>query len=168
MDYQLLANGSEEDRESVTITQVRDELAKTVGQIEVLLEEAYEQVLLMGVLVGDEFHERKRRFKNVGQEYGYLMTYVRQVRGSNQFTFSFRRPSRSGAVFIRHIRMTSNKGYTKRTFRAEASHKDELNLCVETEAQFADLRVKGKIIKECVRKLRQVKGKDSNTNDEEF
>lgn len=168
MDYQDLANGKEEDRRTVTLAQVRDDLSKTVSELEAQFEVAYEQVYLMAALVGDEFHESKRRFKNVHLPYGYLTTYVRQVKGCNQFTFAYRRPSSEGTAFMRHIRPTSANGYTLRNFKSDASHRDELLLCMETEAQFADLRKKSKIIKECLRKLREFKGKGSEKYDQEF
>lgn len=148
-----LANGNPECRAQIDPSAVRQATIETLNAAIALLELAYLQTYLEGKLHCDNFHEGKRSFKDLGESYGYMNSFVRQDGGTNCFRFAYRRPTGNGYVIRENIRMGKN-GYTPNAFK-RAGHDYELELCLMTEEHYSRLRDGGKLIRAVIANLKK-------------
>ena len=146
-----LAEGKPEGRAHLEPFDVRKASIETLRSAIDLLELAYLQAYLEGKLHCDNFHEGKRSFKDLGESYGYMNSFVRQDGRTNCFRFAYRRPTGNGYVIRENIRMGEN-GYTRNAFK-RAGHDYERELCIMTEEHYSRLRSGGKIIRKTIKKL---------------
>lgn len=149
-----LANGDREDRYDIDDSDIRLETIRVMKEIEDLSKLAYSLTFLEAKLHCDEYHETKSSFKEMGEKYGYINSYVRQESGSNTMRFQMKTPlnSKTNLIDRQNIRMPAN-GYTATSFK-NASHELEFNLCIETEKNYQRLRQQGKVFKQLSRSLR--------------
>jgi len=147
-----LAEGEPKDRAHIEPFAVRQATIETLNSAIALLEFAYLQTYLEGKLHCDNFHEGKRSFKDLGESYGYMNSFVRQDAGTNCFRFAYRLPTGNGYVRRENIRMT-DKGYTANSFK-RAGHDYEFEMCLMTEEHYSRLRAGSKTIRKAITKLK--------------
>ncbi|MBU2708639.1 hypothetical protein KCM76_21785 [Zooshikella marina] len=147
-----LAEGSPEERAHLEPFPVRRASIETLRTAIALLELAHLQAYLEGKMHCDSYHEGKRSFKDLGESYGYINSFVRQDGGSNTFRFAYRRPAGAGHVIKENIRPTQ-KGYTENCFK-RAADDYEKELALMTEEHYARLRQSSRIVRSAIRKLK--------------
>lgn len=146
------AEGEPEGRAHLESFAVRRASIETLRKAIALLELAHLQAYLEGKIHCDSYHEGKRSFKDLGESYGYINSFVRQDGGSNAFRFAYRRPTGAGYVIRENIRPTQ-KGYTESCFK-RAAHDYEKELALMTEEHYARLRQSSRIVRSAIRKLK--------------
>lgn len=148
-----LATGSHEDRQHINQNDIYEQCKELHKEVIEKLELLYDLTLLDGALESDEFLQAKLEFKKVGENYGYIHSYVSRNEKSNIFRFQYRRPSFSGKMIYEGLTISKTKGgYTPSAFK-KAGHELEKDLCLMTEKYFLVLRKQSKQIRSALRKL---------------
>lgn len=148
-----LATGSHEDRLHINQNEIYEQCQTLHIEVLEKLEKLYDLTLLDGALESDEFHRAKNEFSKLGQNYGYIHSFVDRIEKSNVFRFQYRRPTPSGKIIYRGLVMSKTKGgYTHTAFKT-AGHELEKDLCVMTEKYFLILRKQSKEIRSVLRRL---------------
>lgn len=154
----------QDSRSHIDARFVRNEQEECFVAMEQLCEKLHHLFFLEAQLHSEEFHRAKGNFRRDGQDYGFLSSFVRQHKGSNELLFRRmqiqpRQEGQQKTEFIRYpIPRTTRRGsYSKGAFQKYSSHKDELTLTLLTEEHFDRLRQMGSVIKSVLRQLKSKK-----------
>ncbi|RLT87700.1 MULTISPECIES: conjugative transfer protein MobI(A/C) [unclassified Ketobacter] len=139
-------------RQGLSDFMVRKASFETLCSVLTLLESVHSLAYLEGKIHCDNYHEGKRSFKDLGESYGYLNTFVRQEQGSNTFRFGYRRPTGQGSIIRENIR-PAKEGYTENNFK-RAAHDYEKELAMMTEEHYRRLRKGSRIVRKAMRLLK--------------
>jgi len=148
-----LATGKPEDRSHITHEDIQQHSQILYDEIKEKLETLFDLSLLNGALESDEFHNAKRDFHHLNEDYGYIHAYIERSDRSNTFRFQYRRPTATGNIIRKNLTMNKSRGgYSASAFK-NAGHTLEKDLCIMIEKKFLVLRTQSKIIRTVLRKL---------------
>ncbi len=148
-----LVTGSHHDRQHIDQTDIYEQSRVLCEEVIEKLEELYDLTLLDGALESDEFLRTKNEFSKLGENYGYIHSFVDRIGKSNVFRFQYRRPTPSGKMAYKGLAMSKiTGGYPSSAFK-KAGHELEKDLCLMTEKYFLVLRKQSKQIRSAIRKL---------------
>lgn len=151
-----LATGHHDDRSHLVRDDIRPLIKAKLNSAIEKLETLFDLTLLEGAIVCDDFHKTKQTFAQLGEEYGYITSFVERTGKSNAFRFQYRRPAPSGSIIRKNIKLHKSKGgYVASSFKL-AGHELEKDLCLMTEDYYFPLRNQSKTLRELIRKLRKL------------
>lgn len=154
----------EENRKYFDDKDVRVMMEKRFLEMEQLIDELYDLCCLEAKKHCDGFHNAKSDFRRLGQDFGFISAFVRQHKGSNEFTFKRRylgekkEGETRGPVYRHPIKKIGGK-YTRSALSPWSSHQDELNLALMTEEHFQRLREMGSFLKAQKRAFKRVESR---------
>jgi len=150
-----IATGSYKDRDHLDIDVIREQKTAIYKNAQGILEMIYDLTLLEGALICDDFHKTKKTFSDLGEEYGYIHSFTERIDKSNVFRFQYRRPTPSGKIVRKSIKINRTiGGYSPSAFN-RAGHELEKELCILIEKDYLALRKESKAIRSALRKLSQ-------------
>jgi len=151
-----LATGHHDNRAHLDRDDIKSSIKAMLNSTIEKLELIFDLTLLEGSIVCDDFHKTKQTFAQCGEEYGYITSFVERTGKSNAFRFQYRRPTPSGSIIRKSIRLHKSKGgYVASSFKL-AGHELEKDLCIMTEDYYFPLRTQSKTLREVIRKLRKL------------
>lgn len=155
-DVIKLATGHHDDRSHLDRDDIRPLIKAKLNSAIEKLEIIFDLTLLEGAIVCDDFHNTKKDLVKCGEDYGYITSFVERTGKSNAFRFQYRRPTPSGSIIRKNIKLHKSKGgYVASSFKL-AGHELEKKLCIMTEDYYFPLRTQSKSLREVIRKLRKL------------
>lgn len=148
-----MATGHRDKRSHLDKDVVQEHKAALYQEVIEKLETIYDLTLLEGALTCDDFHDTKRTFSNVGEEYGYIHSFIERSDKTNVFRFQYRRPTPSGKIVRESIKINRALGGYAPTAFKRAGHDLEKDLCLMTEQDYLPLRKESRAIRLALRKL---------------